>query len=314
MIRTKYRNFMPFFERDGLFWGLFVAFFLVLSCDGSSVDEDPNIHKKGDPHLRAEDSAKKKDTEDIEETDNNKETGQKTAQREGKKNTDQNKVVLLLLGDSLTFGFMLGQPAKHAYPAIARNLLSAKGHSITLINDPSDPFNLFQQDRVKNYVEAVESHDITLINASAPAVRAEHGVSALLAARALYEEIQITHVLLALGANEGLKRVSVSKVRSDIDNMIREVKSLGMEPLLGGMKMFPPERFPQYQEYTPDFDAMFPDLSNKYDIPLWDFILKDVALKNEYNLVDGIHPNIEGHKIIGRYFASFLQKHLLKPI
>ncbi len=46
------------------------------------------------------------------------------------------------------------------------------------------------------------------------------------------------------------------------------------------------------------FDNVYPHLSEKYNLPLIPFLLKDVALKPDLNLNDGIHPNKKGTIII----------------
>ncbi|MCY4443701.1 MAG: GDSL-type esterase/lipase family protein [Proteobacteria bacterium] len=230
----------------------------------------------------------------------------------GEKAKDHSRIVILLLGDSLTYGYDLSDPKKNAYPGVATDLLSKKGYDITLISGPGDLETFLAKNRVKNYMQAVESHDITLINASVPAVLAEFGVQALKVALKFYEEAGITHVFIALGANDGLKLVSVRLINKFINDIIKEVKYQGMKPLLGGMKMPPSDKYVHFQRYdTAGFAAIFPSLAQKHNIPLWEFILKDVALKKKYNHGDKIHPNVEGHKIIGRHFASFLQKHVL---
>jgi len=50
--------------------------------------------------------------------------------------------------------------------------------------------------------------------------------------------------------------------------------------------------------YKKKFDNVYPNLSEKYNLPLIPFLLKDVALKPDLNLNDGIHPNKKGTKII----------------
>ena len=48
------------------------------------------------------------------------------------------------------------------------------------------------------------------------------------------------------------------------------------------------------EEYVGTFDSIFPDLARKYDAILYPFFLERIALKPEFNLGDGIHPNEKG--------------------
>ena len=47
-------------------------------------------------------------------------------------------------------------------------------------------------------------------------------------------------------------------------------------------------------DYRADFDAIYPDLAEKYDVNFYPFFLEGVAGRAELNLGDGIHPNVEG--------------------
>jgi lysophospholipase L1-like esterase len=38
--------------------------------------------------------------------------------------------------------------------------------------------------------------------------------------------------------------------------------------------------------------------------------LKDVASKKELNQMDGIHPNVEGHEIVAKLVAEFMENNL----
>ena len=56
-------------------------------------------------------------------------------------------------------------------------------------------------------------------------------------------------------------------------------------------------------EYVAEFDAIFPSLAERYDVPLYPFFLEGVALDPALNLSDGIHPNARGvSEIVERIF------------
>ena len=60
------------------------------------------------------------------------------------------------------------------------------------------------------------------------------------------------------------------------------------------------------------FDKIFPDLSKKFKIELIPFLLEGVAMKPEFNLSDGIHPNEKGTIIISRTLEEIIIKALNK--
>jgi acyl-CoA thioesterase-1 len=53
-------------------------------------------------------------------------------------------------------------------------------------------------------------------------------------------------------------------------------------------------------DYTTQFKAIFPELAKKNKATLLPFLLEGVAGDEKLNLPDGIHPNIEGHKIVAK--------------
>jgi acyl-CoA thioesterase-1 len=61
-------------------------------------------------------------------------------------------------------------------------------------------------------------------------------------------------------------------------------------------------------EYKKDFDAIYPKLSKKYNLPLIPFLLEGVALDPSLNQQDGIHPNKEGTIVISKTLRKFIEK------
>jgi acyl-CoA thioesterase-1 len=47
-------------------------------------------------------------------------------------------------------------------------------------------------------------------------------------------------------------------------------------------------------DYVKSFDAIFPDLAAKYQVPLYPFFLDGVALDPAYTQSDGQHPTAAG--------------------
>ncbi len=54
------------------------------------------------------------------------------------------------------------------------------------------------------------------------------------------------------------------------------------------------------KEYKNNFDKIYPELAKRFKISFLPFLLEGVALKPEYNLNDGKHPNSNGIKLISK--------------
>ncbi|WP_106566876.1 arylesterase [Cecembia rubra] len=114
--------------------------------------------------------------------------------------------------------------------------------------------------------------------------------------------------VLELGANDGLRGISLSETKSNLKAIIQKVKNKYPETiiLLAGMQI-PPNMGP---EYINEFEQMYPDISKEENVPLIPFLLEGVAGNPDLNLPDGIHPTEEGHRIV----FTTVWEHLVKLI
>ncbi len=103
-------------------------------------------------------------------------------------------------------------------------------------------------------------------------------------------------VILELGANDMLRGVSPALARQNLDAILAEITARGIKVLLAGM-LAPPNYGAAYKV---DFDAIYPDLAEKYSATLYPFFLQGLgAAQGVDELVglmqsDGIHPNAKG--------------------
>lgn len=175
--------------------------------------------------------------------------------------------VILAIGDSLTAGF--GVPEKDSYPARIQEILMENGFPYKVVN-------------------AGVSGDTT-----AGGLRRIDWL--------MKHEPRI--VILALGANDGMRGLPVSEMRSNLEKIIQLCRERNAKVLLAGMKMLP-----NYgKEYTAEFNAVFPYLSKKYETPLIPFLLEGVAAKKEFTQSDGIHPLSGGYEIVAENVWKYLQ-------
>jgi acyl-CoA thioesterase-1 len=101
-------------------------------------------------------------------------------------------------------------------------------------------------------------------------------------------------VIVALGANDGLRGQSVAALRDNLEAIVRRLQAAGARVLLAGMRM-PPN---YGAAFTEDFAAAYPAVARRTGVPLVPFLLDGVAADPALNLPDGIHPNAAGHRII----------------
>ena len=101
-------------------------------------------------------------------------------------------------------------------------------------------------------------------------------------------------LIIAIGANDGLRRVAITTVERNIATMIERAQSRGIQVLLCQMEAPPFGGL----NYTIEFHRAFTRLTERYEVPLVPFFLLGLFGNDELNLDDNLHPNAAGHKII----------------
>lgn len=183
------------------------------------------------------------------------------------------KKTIVIIGDSLTEGYNIAE--KDSFPAILENNLKQK-----------------------------YNEEVKVINGGIAGSTTAGGLKRL----NWYLKAQPDIVVIALGANDGLRGLKLDQSKSNLESMIKSAKEKNLKILLLGMRI-PPN---YGKKYTENFQKMYQDLAKQYHIPLMPFLLKDVAAKKELNLPDGIHPNEKGYKIIAENVQPYIEKLLEK--
>jgi len=167
---------------------------------------------------------------------------------------------ILFLGDSITAGYGLDQ--SQAFPA--------------LIKARIDDANL-------NY---------TVVNAGLSGETSSGGLRRV--GWLLRSKVDV--LVLELGANDGLRGIDLSVTKSNLQQIIDQARKANPDVsiIVAGMQV-PPNLG---QSYTNEFRQIFPDLAQSNNAKLIPFILDGVAGEPTLNLSDGIHPNVEGQKIL----------------
>ena len=173
-------------------------------------------------------------------------------------NYQDTRPLIVFLGDSVTFG--LGLPPHDAYPSIIQELIDAAGYGYKVHN-------------------ASVSGDTT-----AGGLRRLSWV--------LDGDIHV--LVIALGANDGLRGLPIAQMQENLSGIIEQAQSKDILVLLTGMEA-PPNLGSLYAN---DFRVVFRDLADEYDVTLLPFLLEGVAGNVELNQADGIHPNTKGAQMI----------------
>jgi acyl-CoA thioesterase-1 len=116
---------------------------------------------------------------------------------------------------------------------------------------------------------------------------------------------QVDVFVLELGANDGLRGIPVAATKRNLQEIIDKVKAKYPEAqlVLAGMQV-PPN---MGAKYATDFQSLFPALEKQNNIILIPFLLEGVGGDVKFNQQDGIHPNVEGARIVAENVWKHLQ-------
>lgn len=108
-------------------------------------------------------------------------------------------------------------------------------------------------------------------------------------------------VIVALGANDGLRGFNPTDTEANLDAILTKLKQHNIPVLLTGMLALPN----MGSEYGEDFNGLYPMLAKRHDVVFYPFFLEGVAGNLELNQQDAIHPNAKGvAEIIRRILPS----------
>ena len=195
-------------------------------------------------------------------------------QTEENVNETANDKVLVFFGDSLTAGY--GLETEESFPTVIQQFID----SLSL-----------------NY---------TVINAGLSGETTASGRNRL--DWVLNQKADV--FILELGANDGLRGIPLNETRLNLQAIIDDVKEKNQETviILAGMQI-PPN---MGQEYTAEFRKIFPELADKNKTLIIPFLLDHVAGIPELNQDDGIHPTVEGQKIVANNVWEVLEPVITK--
>lgn len=97
-------------------------------------------------------------------------------------------------------------------------------------------------------------------------------------------------LIIEFGANDMLRGIEPGVTRENLDAILKDVTERGLTVVLMGMRAAP-NMGPDFEKA---FNAIYPELAEKYGVELYPFYLDGVAAERGLNLEDGIHPNEQG--------------------
>ena len=166
---------------------------------------------------------------------------------------------IVVLGDSLSAGY--GLLELQAYPALLQEKLRVDGYAWDVVN---------------------------------AGISGDTSASGLQRLDWALGQGDVRILILELGANDGLRGLPVSEMKKNLATIIERAHEKRISVLLAGMEA-PPNFGP---EYTVSFRQVYRDLARQYKVTFLPFLLDKVAGEAALNQDDGIHPNIDGSKIV----------------
>jgi acyl-CoA thioesterase-1 len=158
---------------------------------------------------------------------------------------------ILILGDSLSAGY--GIALQDAWPSLLAARLVEEGYPYRVVNAS-----------ISGETTAGGAHRL-------PALLTEH---------------QPAVVVVALGANDGLRGLKAAEVRTNLEAMISAILASNAVPLLLQVRV-PPNYGPQY---TASFEAVYGELSAREGVVAGPFLLDGFAADRSAFQADGLHP------------------------
>jgi len=180
--------------------------------------------------------------------------------------TKKRDTTILLFGDSLIAGYKLPK-------------------------ESSIPFLLEKELRKK--------YKINVINGGITGNTSTHGKERL---ESLLREHQPDMVFVALGGNDLLKKAHPKLTFMNLDAILRALQYHKTPAILSAVKAPASMVRKKYKEH---FDKIYSELAEKYNIPLYPFLITNTYGKPTLMQSDTIHPNAEGNKVIAQELAKY---------
>ena len=132
---------------------------------------------------------------------------------------------------------------------------------------------------------------VEVVNASVSGDTTANGLTKL---PALLSEYQPAVVIIELGGNDGLRGLSIKKMKQNLTEMTELATTAGAQVILTGMQI--PSNYGA--AYTKMFTKTYTDVASQTDALLVPFLLQGLESGLEWFQSDGVHPNANAQPIM----------------
>ena len=136
-----------------------------------------------------------------------------------------------------------------------------------------------------------EGFNYKVVNASISGETTSGGRSRIAGA---LKQHQPAIVILALGANDGLRGGSLEDIRGNLETMVDASRKSGARVLLVGMRL-PPN---YGAAYTEKFQKVYSDIGTSRKVPVVPFMFEGFADREAYFQPDHLHPAVQAQPIM----------------
>lgn len=174
---------------------------------------------------------------------------------------------IVALGDSLTAGYGIG--VERAFPSVLQRELNRSGYRLEIVN---------------------------------AGVSGDTSARAVARFRAALDD-DVGVLIVALGANDGLRGLPVADLRKNLATILAEARRRSIRVLLCGMEALPVYGW----NYSVEFHRAYVDLAREFDVPLVPFMMLRVLGNASLMQPDHVHPNAEGAREMAAHVWPYLE-------
>jgi acyl-CoA thioesterase-1 len=116
-------------------------------------------------------------------------------------------------------------------------------------------------------------------------------------------------VILATGANDGLRGLDPELLKANLDRLVSTLTAQNIQVILGGMLMLPNLG----PDYTRAFSEIYPQIAERHGVLFIPFFLEGVAGMAHLNQPDRLHPTAKGYarvvETVLPYVVAAIERH-----
>jgi acyl-CoA thioesterase I len=176
---------------------------------------------------------------------------------------------IVAVGDSLTAGYGLDED--EAYPAQLARMLAADGLPYRVVN---------------------------------AGISGETSSGVLSRIEWVLASLKPDIVILATGANDGLRGTDPALTRENLRRSVQILKAEGVVVVLAGMQMVRN----MGRQYTAAFAEIFAQVAAEEEVLFVPFLLAGVAAEAHLNQADGIHPTAAGYAVVAETVLPYVRQ------